>query len=68
MFDEYWDRSIERRLQRYVELSEQACQKADAMPTWELQQGYMRLADDWRALAASIERKAGQFPLRSNAK
>lgn len=57
MFDDH--ESVEQRLSRYRQLSEQARQKAELMPTLDLREGYLKLARDWRALAEDIERRVG---------
>lgn len=51
--------SVRQRLKRYLWLAEQARVRAEMMPTADLQDGYLKLAQDWRALAQGIERRTG---------
>jgi len=48
--------SVRQRLKKYLWLAEQARLRAETMPTSDLQEGYLKLACDWQALAAAIER------------
>lgn len=54
------------RARYYREMGERAQKLANELPAGDQQNGFQKLANDWRALADEVEQKAGLPPRRVN--